>query len=228
MIMKNKRQNKAASENIKQAQNESKSHEMESLLKWEGPSHFTEIWIRESLLLHCVPDYMYKELSALWGLAFSHIFSGFPYQGEATRERFNEYIYLSQKYSTTGFMLREWNWKSWWSINNLSQSIRYDSRLYTLNLCRSAARILPLRQASSQMNNEQTLEDRDLMQKSLSPCHAAALKDSPPLPRFVKFFYLPFFFLLPVALLWCQGVKSNKDGMGGSSSWGVPRGTSSP
>lgn len=105
------------------------------------------------------------------------------------------------KYSTAGFMLRkdfktnwESNWKSWWSINNLSQSIRYDSRLYTLNLCRSAARVLPLRQASSQMNNEQTLEDRDLMQKSLSPCHAAALKDSPPLPRFVKFFYLPFFF----------------------------------
>lgn len=40
------------------------------------------------------------------------------------------------------------------SNSNLSQSITYDSRLYTLNLCRSAARILPLRQASSQMNND--------------------------------------------------------------------------
>lgn len=62
-----------------------------------------------------------------------------------------------------------------------------------LNWCRSTARILPLRQASSQINNEQTLEDRDLMQKFLPPRHAATLKDSPPVPCFINFFYLPFF-----------------------------------
>lgn len=62
------------------------------------------------------------------------------------------------------------------------------------------------------------------MQNPLSSCHAATLKDSPPLPCFMNFFIFLFF----VALLQCQGVKSNKDEkQPGRATWDLSSLTSS-